>query len=139
MKGAAVWLDNLGDGEHVLKSYRVLDLPLPVRLPKRLAENNALRGVGSCGLHDVSLSVVEKSLSCMGLPVVNVKVLRQVCGKTSRRRRAANGFQTEIIGRRFVHGHVFEVEIAWTISELASTVSSEHVLSFIPATPWADR
>ena len=112
--------------------------PLPVRVPKRFEENNALRGVASCGLHTVSMGRLEDDLCGIGLPLVNVKVLRQICGKASRRGRAANGFETEVIDGCLVHAQVFEVEIAWTKSELASTVSSEHVLSLIPAGPLTD-
>lgn len=115
----------------------IQQLPLPVRVPKRFDENNARRGVGSCGLHVVSACLLgeNNNMCSFSLPLVNVEVLRQISGKASRRRRAANGFQAEVVDGYFVHAQVFEVEIAGTKSELASTMSSEHVLSLIPAAP----
>lgn len=109
-----------------------------MRVPKRLEENKARRGVASCGLHTVSTGRLRDNLCRIGLPLVNVKVLRQICGKAGGWGRAANGFETEVIDGCLVHAQVFEVEIAWTKGELASTVSSEHVLSLIPAGPLTD-
>lgn len=91
-KEVVVWLRILNLCELVLPQVGMQGLPRPFRVPKRFDENSARRGVGSFGLRELSTTVLRYVSECSGLPLVNVEVLRQVCGKASRWRRASNGF-----------------------------------------------
>ena len=84
-------------------------LPRPLSVPNRFEENNDRRGVGNCGL-ELSALYQNSSNAEAVVPLIDVKVLRQVGSKTCCWRRTSYRLEIEVVCRCLCHAEVLEVE-----------------------------
>lgn len=84
-------------------------LPRPLSVPNRFEENSDRRGVGNCGLKLSAPYQISRNVEAV-VPLVDVKVLRQVGSKTCCWRRSSYRLETEVIRRCLCHAKIIEIE-----------------------------
>ena len=84
-------------------------LPRPLSVPNRLEENSDRRGVGNCGLKWSALYQISSNAETV-VPLIDMKVLRQVGSKTRCRGRSSYRLETEVVCRCLCHAKVLEIE-----------------------------
>ena len=65
-----------GHGQLMLCSTSKISSPRPLKVPNKFEANSDRRGVGSCGLWQFSTIFHQCYVSDVGIPLVNMKVLR---------------------------------------------------------------